>query len=892
MTTLNKITASFRGDPRNSSGKDVAERINQIIDILAAQAEEAEVTVFLESIGSNNTEARQRWLLDREGVMEIAARNQAKLEQALGTRNEVGEWVYNYSSVCHFNVVFGYGYFPILGHLIIPVGSGKFKGQGSYIRRKAVGVMPSIEEFASCLLPVGGSDKDAVLTQCGSTQVENFAIAGLLKDEEDGGNGLVIGHSPPIPENVSPTTPKSSQTYWAGQPCPFPQKRFYTPHVWSDMTSFTMDNGNGDSEIIVPHRGEYNTPEEVLEDLTIDIPLVRWVRAFDGSGNEIFRKANLSTPGVDSTGKKLSTTGRPFTKWSSDTGRRYPVATESKIYHKPIGENDTTTTVVVPGGLPADTVTVEVSFYNLKSFPSMQTQMTPYLEGKYYGYARGSYNTFKNIVCSHNKWNGFMLIDGAYNTFELCMGRYNGLDGWFLPGGYEDLMHLSFRSCGAVNNLGWGLYVGGVYRGSHNSLDRNKWPDADGNLDVHRKITYVANVNDFGNFDTYGNHGGAIHMGGKSCQMNAAGMEHHYDSNNINPFGTSSQKHMGDWNPLRWAALFVLTAKSNGNVFNVQTTGTDGRRVLFCKYDYPYQTSHPSNPDHQVWDALATNNITVPRQNVYAGNVEARTRSIHLLHLSGWNEQGRIGGDFQSSPQADNRELQGLFSGSTEYLFRPWKYSVTPASTAMADKWMVRFSVKSDRCPGLGQYVGLAADRIGINNQFVTTRVNFANLTAVIGKSNTDNTDTIVQPGQAYMLHFDDFDNVRDGKFKDIELENINCSLSLIEVDPTADDLKWRGDPVDHTYYGKLPEGIMMGNPVIKFSKSTNAAGRVFERIGATLYLQNVTAAPIQLADPFAPVYLRFNLKFEVAETDEMGGVDEDEKPYLPYNEYRYPAEG
>lgn len=829
MTPLNKITASFRGDPNNSKGRDVAKIINAMVDILQANSESSDVNLVLESIGETAQEARLNYEIDKEAAREMAARNQLKLEQALGIKDADGNEIPEKSRYSKFNIVVGFGYFPILGDLLIPAGAGKFHGQGSYIRRKSVmGVLDSVLEYATAFCPVGGSDADGIRTQCGSADIAQFAVVGILKDEGDGGNGFVSGHTPPQPEMVDPSTPMSSQTYWAGQPNTFDQKRFKEPFVYENLTSFTLDNGFGHTEIVVPAKGTFSKPEEVIPDETVDIPLVRYVRAYNGAGEEIARFATTGSKlGGGSYGifaKNRMCTSRPIVDENYQ-----PDPSESRVYHKPIADDDTTTTVIVPGGLPADTTTVTVSLYNFKSFPTARSQMTPYLNGNYYGYARSSYNSHKNIVVTGMPWNGFMLIDGAYNTFELCMARENGLDGWYNPGGYEDLMHDTFTSCGAVNNGGWGLYLADPMLSSQNGVDHSQWPTADGELKVNRKYTYTASCNNFGNFDTYGNRGGAYFFGGASNTATGMTCEHHFDTHNIDPFGTSARKHLADWNPCRWSSCIVVGPHAFNNNLDFTTTATDTRRNTMCRMRIEFETPAPTNADSNIYSAMSRNHLTHPRPDNFGSLVEVRSKSIHLLHLSPYNEHERAGGDVQSPAQANVGEIQGLFVGAREYLFHPWIFEKSPRENQLPLDWVMRVSAKHDAVKKTANSFAFVADQIGLTDQNVMTHLWYESK-PINMKGKT------LEHGVPYHTFISLVGFPRNGNPEDVDWENISVTMNYIhhESEKTRPNEDWDGqEPFD--------ESVLITNP--RYVIKENAQGTPYIRVEFALL--NMTGSDI-----------------------------------------------
>ncbi len=756
-----------------------------------------DTTLDLVSIGESSEQARARWVADRESVKLIAKDNQRKLEQALGLRDDLGNLVPDADLSLAFNVVMGKGYFPILGDLVIPVGAGFFRGQGSYVRRKSLSAeLRGVAKHPTALCPIGGTDNNGVLTQCGSTLVADFAVSGCLKDPGDGGNGMIIGHTPPQPSIAASSRPNTTQ-FWAGQPNKLPQKRFTYPLVWPDLTSFKLNNGAGDTEIIVPARGAYTSSKEVLLDDKVDVPLVRWVRAFAANGTEIARYANVGSKlgggAVGINADDRQTTGNP-----KKTG-------ETRVYNKPIGKNDTTTTVVVPGGLPAKTVTVEVSFYNWVTHYSLVSQMTPYLPENYYTSARASYNEFMNIVVERMPWNGFVGIDGAYNSLTNLMARENGLDGWFFPGGYEDYMHNAFVSCAAVNNGGWSLYASEPVLGSRNVNDSNGWPNAAGVLKVHRKVTYTASSNDFGNFDTYGSRGGAMYIGSSSNSMQTGSMEDHFDANNVDPFGSSPLKEESDWNPIRWGSIVVFAADARQNDIVITSTPTDSRRVTYCKARLVQETPDPNYADSNLYSAISSNHYCHPRPDSYGSLVEVRPPSIAHLHLTPYDENERSAGDVQGLP-GGVAELQGLFSGLRSYLFRPWVYGITPISKQLPFGWKVTYSAKHSKLPGAGKEVSLSADALGIAGQYRMNNLYYGTIVQNL-KGRT------IPAGGIYTISsMVNFFTTRD--FDEIDMNMLSVSVNYLydEIDKTA------GNPAM-----KLPTTLLIMPARIRLWK--NAAG-------------------------------------------------------------------
>lgn len=803
---------------------------------LISLLETGELTIELESIGLSPKQARAKWQKDRNSVIAMAERNQIKLEQALRLRDTNGDPISPTKARYDFHVIMGKGYFPIVGNLLIPTGSGTFRGQGSYVRRKALsGALKDVTTHPTALCPIGGSNNDGIYTQCGSSRLFDFAVSGCLKDPGDGGNGIVIGHTPPQPkvaENSAPNTPK----YWAGQPNQLPQKRFGIPQVWSGLTRFTLNNGEGDTEIIVPARGTYSDPKEVLLDDKIDVPLVRWVRAFDATGKEVARIANI--------GKKLDGKMVGIKVSDRQTTSKPSAQGETRVYHRPIKRADTTTTVVVPGGLPATTKTVEVSFYNLEAHYTLLSQMTPYLPGNFSTTARASYNDFMNIVVDAMPWNGFVGIDGAYNTHINLMARENGLDGWYFPGGYEDYMHNSFIGCAAVNNDGWGLYLSEPTLGSRNPVDDKRWPTPEGKLEVHRQWTYIASSNDLGNFDAYGNRGGAIYMGACSNSMQTGSTENHFDSNQYDPFETSAYDDKADRNPLRWTSLVVFTADSRQNDLVVTSTPTDSRRVTYCKTRLFWETPRASNPDSNIYSGLSGNHYTHPRHDDFGSLVNVRPPSIAHLHLSPYDEHERAAGDLQAQ-KGGSAELQGLFSGSRTVLFRPWIYEISSLDNHLPYSWKVMFSAKDKTLPGAGKDVALLADAIGLAGQHKLNTLHF-------GTHVHNFKGIVIRPGKVFTLSVDipllsqEFDNV------DMNLLNVSVNYLFDEIRKTT------GTPAP-----KLPASLLVMPARVRLWK--NAAGT--KKFYLEIPLFNTGSEALSYSDTSDHKHY-FKIKIETATAD------------------------
>ncbi|WP_232313361.1 hypothetical protein [Enterovibrio coralii] len=447
---------------------------------------------------------------------------------------------------------------------------------------------------------------------------------------------------------------------------------------------------------------------------------------------------------------------------------------------------------------------MEVSFYNFVTHHTLLSQMTPYLTENFYTNARASYNEFVNIVVEEMPWNGFVGIDGAYNTHIDLMARENGLDGWYFPGGYEDYMHNSFIGCAAVNNDGWGLYLSEPTLASRNGADNNQWPNAQGELKVHRKWTYIASSNDLGNFDCYGNRGGSLYMGASSNSMQTGSMEHHFDSHNLDPFGTSTLRERADWNPMRWTSLVVFTADSRQNDIVITSTPTDSRRVTYCKARLEHESASPSNPDSNIYSGLSGNHYCHPRPDTFGSLIDVRPPSIAHLHLTPYDEHERAGGDLQAKPGGPG-ELQGLFSGIRTVLFRPWVYEITPIKNHLPHGWKVVFSAKDKSLPGAGKDVTLSADSIGIAGQHALTTLHF-------GSHPYNMKGFGIEPGQVKTLTFD------ITKLSE-EFDDIDMNLLSVTVNYLFDELKKTpGTPAP-----KLPASLLLMPARVRLWK--NAAG-------------------------------------------------------------------
>ena len=735
MVDFNRLTAKEKGNPQNSKGSEVVDEINNVFTEIEALRKLLDVNdgiyqtgyrtttgeykfiagskklVFLESAADNLIDALKAYTDDKVTIKAMAARNQLKIEKAIGIVDDQGNRVSDDNLPQTFNVELPVGYFPIEGDIDLPPCTGAFLGQGAIRRKKALSfngrpVFNSILEHPTCLLPVGGSDKGGIRTQCGSTRIGGFAIHGGMKETGDGGHGIIEGFTPPIPAYAAASTEAGKAPSKFN---PFTQNNFGKPFVYSDITAFA-DQVDGSTEITVPAKGTYTDAYPIVNDDTVDIPLVRWVRAFDGSGTEIARYANI--------GQKLGGGIVGINDKNRQCTSKPKSAGETRVYHKPIKDGDTTTTVVVPQGLPAATAKVEVSLYNLVRNETYKMLMMPFISGAFAVAARAQGNIFENILIDSMPWNGMMLVDGAYNQHTCITARNNGLDGFHAPAGYEDFMHNTFDSCAAVNNYGWGLKVREPFKGSTSTRDSNKWPTADGKFLVHRKVTYSASLNDFSNFDTYGNRGGALYMGADSNVITCGGMEHHFDSNNISPFGDSAKKDLGDWNPLRWAGCVVFAAQCRQNSIRVTGTPTDSRRVLMAKWRNTLQTAAPTNPDSNIYVACAANHYTHPRSDQYGSLVDLRPPSFSTLFFTQYAENERTGGEIYNNGGTGIMELMATWAKKDTLVFQPYLYPISPVKNFEDETMDVVFSVQDKNNPVAKKgSVGVSADRIGIVNQ-------------------------------------------------------------------------------------------------------------------------------------------------------------------------------
>ena len=827
-----------------------------------------ESNINLYSIGLTEEEAISAWRDDPYFVARMAEANQIELEKKLGTRNARGEKISDKDQMRQFSVIMGCGYFPIVGDLIIPPGSGLFVGQGSFVRRKSVARnLKGITQHTTALCPIGGiegaiSNTNGVLTQCGSSKIQDFSISGCLKNIGDGGNGLIFGHTPPLEGGT--TAPPTSQEYWAHKKnTVITQQRFVEPKVWTTNPALGNETGlaetrndlvfgdfdNESSFLKVPGGGSFCCPQDVFLDETVDIPLLRWVRAFDEYGKEIIRYCNAgesivkgkrSQVGLNS--EDRMTTGRP-----ADEG-------EHRAYHL-ISDNDAM--IIIPEPLPENTASVEVSFYNLQEFNTLQTEMTPYLSGSYYAMARASLNDYSGIVVDEMPWNGFVAVDGAYNTHRDLIARNCGLDGWYFPGGYEDYMHNQYLSCAAVNNEGWGCFINEPIKCSRSALDKGKWPNELGELETHVKYTYTAATNDYGNFDCYGNRGGAYYFGAFANTMTTGSTEAHFDCHNFDPF-LSSKKERADWNPARWVACVVFAAVATANQIRMVSTPTDSRRVLFCRSRIKEETPAPTNPNSNHYGALSANHYRHPRPDSYGSLIDVRSPSAAHWHLSPYEEHERDGGEMHGKGSGVG-ELQAAFSGFNEVTFRPWTYDRTPKEAHEDSTWNVKFSARNDKLPGTAKEVVLAADAIGVEGEGAINHLHHLSFKKTFTGSEKA---TIIHPGQTL--------NVK----KIISFIDGISSLPLYEDDSRFESFDFKHLTVTSTYIHDeisdpdappLPDSaVLMPARAKLYQHNTSAIEGNPKRMQVILPLFNGGSEPILLDGQTHT----FSLKIEIGRED------------------------
>lgn len=834
-----------------------------------------ESNINLYSIGNTDTEARAVWVEDPFFVYRMAESNQKALEEALGTRDTRGRVVADADQMRRFEVVMGAGYFPIIGDLVIPAGSGTFAGQGSFVRRKSIGSdKTAVTQHTTALCPIGSlpaaaapSNTNGVLTQCGSSKVQDYSVSGCLKNKGDGGNGHIFGHSPPI---AAPTTaPTTSQEYWARRRNNLiTQKRFVEPKVWTTAAEYggeagtavlrtDITFGNTDEGLmyaVVPGAATYFCPEDVFRDDTVDIPFVRWLRAFDADGVEMLRYCNAGEAIVNGRKRPASiddsgrlTTGRPT---SHDLAAVEDKKGTPRVYHEVI---DGDVFVFAPEPLPQGIASVEVSFYHLQEFETLLTEMTPYLSGKYYAAARASLNDYSSIVVDGMPWNGFVGIDGAYNTHRDLIARNCGLDAWYFPGGYEDYMHNKFDSCAGVNCGGWGVYISEPLKCSQNQRDGGRWPNAGGVLDVHTKFTYTASTNALGNFDTYGNRGGAYFFGAAGVTVSTGSAEAHFDAHNADPF-RSSRRGLADWNPARWAACVAFAANSAANWVRMVSTPTDTRRVLFCRTRIDEQTPAETHADSNVYGALSTNHYSHPRPDAIGSLIDVRPPSVAQLHLSPYGEHERAGGEMDSVG-AGVADLQGIFSAFNEVTFRPFLYDRTPKESHESAKWRVGFTANNKNRPGAAAEVALTGDLIGIEGEGLIEHLHYLSVTRLFSGSERA---TVIPPSKTLMVShivsfFDGITSLEeytdDSVFDSFDFKHLHVTATYVQDEVNdADDTGLHEDVVVMPARARL------------YEHNTPKAEGSPRRVRVMLPLFNAGAEPVSLAGQTHT----FNFKFEI----------------------------
>lgn len=882
----------------------------------------------LESIGSTLEEAEAYWVSNRADCEAMAARNQLAIEKALGKIDDQGNPIPDDDTNHVFNIELPVGYIPIEGDLIIPPRSGKFLGQGAFRRYKSTpkvgggNVQSSILEYPTALMPIGGSDKNGVMTQCIGAHVGRFAILGKLKAFNDGGNALMVGHTPPVPDAANSVTPTH---FAASMHNHFTQDRFVEPEYATVDSTAVTTQPNGDVHITIPIKGSFSDRrdlENLLADDEIDVPLVRWVRTFDANGKELERWSNIgyhefiwmndpakyndptlpndaarkafklelkNSAGVNGfypvwaakTLVGINNNNRMTTSDPAKDDQGNIIETE-RVYHLPIGENDTTTTIVIPGGFrdevithpsdpaqdvsatPADVVSIEVSLYKLEKFQTMKTQMMPYLGGGWSRAARCQFNIFDSIVLDGMPWNGYVGVDGAYNNHTCISARNNGLDGFFFPGGYEDFMHNSFDSCSAVNNGGWALYLSEAKQGisglpAPELVDGDSgWPTGKvGDVPIdpsrfvwHKKLTYTASLNDFSNFDCYGNRGGALYIGADSNTINTGGSEHHFDTHNKDPLGRYDDwvddlgvtrpgvyidtrvgeyerglyngRQFGDWSPLRWFACYAFAAVSRQNDLTITGTPTDTRRCWFAKW-----VNHrlkPVHPTSNLYRAIASNHFVHPRQDNYGSLVDVRSKSIANLFLTQYSEHERTG-DILNNGQGII-ELVGTFIKKDTYGVMPFLYPISKQENSISANMDWVFTNKHPESPCPEGLFTLSADALGIVGQ---TNITMMYVNNVLDQMK----GTVLGPGESKV------DSVIVPAVAGFDPETDDISRLICDITYVVDDVD------DSRTAPRLPDYI---RPVIQgFERTRNGAGDV--RVYVRYAWHNFSATETYTAD-------------------------------------------
>ncbi|OEE65859.1 hypothetical protein A1OO_08605 [Enterovibrio norvegicus FF-33] len=761
----------------------------------------------LQSIGSTFIDAKAFGQANPQILQDIARANQRAIEVALGTRHPDGTKVNDADLPHTFNVELPIGYFPIVGDLDLPPCVGRFYGLGSMLRRKGLYVgnteaLRNISEFGTCLFIVGDNNESGIRTQCSSSRVGYFTIHGGLKPEGSGGHGVIEGYTPPIAEATALSTLSDRA---AALPNTFTQNRFGEPIVHRDLTAFSQA-GNGDTHITVAV-GSYNDQFPVVDDDSIDIPLVRYVRAYDSDRVEIARYAMSGT--------KLGG-GHRFSFHDGDCTSRpardedgQVLASETRVYHQPFDpETDENTTIVVPGGLPADTVTVDVSLYHLVYHQTYTMLMFPFLHGKFSVAARQHANHFESITVESMPWNGWMLVDGFCNRHVGIICRYNQLDGFHAPAGYEDYMHNTFEACAGINNQGWGVYLREPFNTSHSN--DNAWPDGEGRFIVHRKRTYSASLNDLGNFDTYGNRGGAFYFGADSNRLITGSAEHHYDAHNIDIFGTRSDKHLGDWNPLRWAGCIVFAALARQNEITMTSTPTDTRRVLFCRWRNPLQTVATTNPDSNIFAAESCNHYTHPRPDQIGSLVNVLAPSFANMMFTQYWEHDRLTEGNLNKGGSGFIDLLATWSKRDTLLFRPYLYSVSPKQNFDSSVLNVVFSSQDDDTDvAKAGRVTLSADQLGIAGQYATDNM-------YVGTVHWVATNDTIPVGSSKMVAT--FISEAGSGFDIANLDLSRPSLSISYVDDDQSKVAQGGIDYDQS----LPDSLIIQTPRIARYQNAN----------------------------------------------------------------------
>lgn len=777
------------------------------------------------AIGDTFQEAMTFGRDNPDELQNIAQANQIAIEVALGTRQPDGTKVDDSQLPHTFNVELPVGYYPIIGDLDLPPCVGRFYGLGSMLRRKGIHIdgsqaLRSIVEYGTCLFVVGANDESGIRTQCCSSRIGYFTLHGGLKPAGSGGHGLIEGHTPPIQE-ASAAASLTNQA--AALSNPYTQNRFGEPVVHAGLTSF-ITAANGDTEITIPV-GSYNDQYLIVDDDSIDIPLVRYVRAYDAEGTEIARLA-MSGSKLGGGNRFRFEDGECTSRPARDSEGNV-LATEQRVYHKPFDPQlDTETIVVVPQGLPPETVTVDVSLYNLVYHHTYQMLMYPFLNGKFSVIARQHANHFESITVTDMPWNGWLLVDGFCNRHVAIVCRNNKLDGFHAPAGYEDCMHNTFDACASINNDGWGVYLREPFKTSHGS--DNAWPDANGNFIVHRKRTYTASLNDLGNFDTYGNRGGAFYFGADSNHLVTGSAEHHFDSHHIDIFGTRDDRHRGDWNPLRWAGYVVFAALSRQNVINMNSTPTDTRRVLFCRWRNHLQTPANNNPDSNIFAAEYCNHYIHPRPDDLGPLVNLLAPSYSSLMFTQYWENDRLTDGNVNKGGSGFIDLLASWSKFNTLLFSPHLYSASPKANFEDSQLNVVFS-SQDALTEVAKKgrVTLSADQLGIAGQYATDNM-------YMGTVYWNATNDMIAAGESKVVAASITENGSGFDIENLDLSRPSLSVCYIEDAQT----KVSNGGVD--YDQPLPDTLIIQTP--RISRYQNAENEWKLRVQFELYNAGDTA--------------------------------------------------